>query len=110
MKETGQFIDTILQQKDTQVETVKLFMPEGEGQIELLHFSHPENQALKSLVHFGLTHIAIKVKELDSLYARLKSEFVEFLSAPALSDNKKAKVCFCKDPDGVFLEFVEVQN
>ena len=33
----------------------------------------------------------------------------EYISVPILSPDKKARVCFCKDPDGTLIELVEIQ-
>lgn len=106
--ETGGFIAKILGFPEAIVETVKLSPPMGEGQLELLHFVNPETTSHQSLNSIGLTHVAFRVHDLEKLYRNLNEKLIHFVSSPQISDDKNAKVCFCKDPNGVYLELVEL--
>jgi catechol 2,3-dioxygenase-like lactoylglutathione lyase family enzyme len=108
MKETGNFISAVLGFAGAEVETVKL-SGDGVCQIELLAFTKPISAmgAATELTRLGLTHIALTVTNLDQLYYRMRSQGVEFTSPPCVSDDGAAKVAFCRDPDGTFLELVE---
>ncbi len=48
------------------------------------------------------------VKNIDKLYIKLKSKGVNFLHKPLLSEDKKVKLAFCKSPDNVLIEMVQV--
>ena len=46
-------------------------------------------------------------KDLDDVYSRFTKEGIEFINSPHLSADGLAKVAFCRDPDGFFIELVE---
>ena len=108
MDEQGPFIDAILGLNKGRVQTVKLPILGG-GVIELLYYHVPLNQNAKArTIHeTGITHFALTVKGLDVLYDRLRQAGVSFTSAPQISPDGNAKVAFCQDPDGNYLELVE---
>lgn len=108
MLETGPFIEEILGFKSAQVRTVKL-QTSGNGIVELLDYRIPESPASpeKKLHQNGLTHFALTVVHIDSLHKKLTDAGVEFISPPRLSPDAKAKVAFCRDPEGNFIELVE---
>ena len=95
--------------KNVEVTTVKLSAPEG-GVIELLHFkSHPGEKVWQGKPYStGFTHIALAVKNLDECYKVLRGYGVEFPSFPQLSPDGKVKVIYCKGPENILLELVEV--
>ena len=38
----------------------------------------------------------------------MKKENIEFINKPIITLDNKAKVAFCKDPNGCFIELVEL--
>lgn len=109
MNEDGFFISTVLNHENVNVRTIKLALPKGETQVELLSFQSPSSFGEPvSIFNHGLSHFALKVDSVNDLYERLKNHQTSFISSPQLSEDRKAKVCFCKDPNGVFLELVEI--
>ena len=107
--EPTRFISPLLNLTGCQLVTVKLSADEGSTLIELLEFtSHPDNQSpLPELVRSGISHIAFTVKNLDVLYQELTQVGIVFISPPLKSPDGYAKVAFCKDPAGNYLELVE---
>ena len=108
MGEAGSFISTILGLGDVQVETVKLSCPQGTTEIELLSFTKPMMENSTSLLSYGLTHVALKVNNIEVLYEKMSQAHIPCVSKPEISPDGKAKVFFCQDPNGVFLEIVEI--
>lgn len=109
MEERGTHLDALLHLSDAEVFTTKLSAPDG-GMIELLKFSSPEWGRLsygRELCDFGFSHVALTVKDLDAEYDRLTAVGVEFLSPPQVGPDGYAKVVFCRDPEGNFIELVE---
>ena len=109
MQEGGRHMDALLRLSDAEVLTTKLSAPDG-GMIELLKFSSPEWGRLsygRELCDFGFSHIALTVKDLDAEYHRLTALGVEFLSPPQVGPDGYAKVVFCRDPEGNFVELVQ---
>lgn len=107
MEEHGPFFETLLGFHGAAAVTVKLSAPDG-SIVELLDFGSsatlvPE----RSLRETGLTHLALTVSGLDQLYEALRNKGAVFNSAPQVSPDGAVKVCFCRDPEGNWLELVE---
>ncbi|VVB63242.1 Metallothiol transferase FosB [uncultured archaeon] len=103
--EQGEFVETVLNITSVRVRTIKMRSDNG-CVLELLHFGQ-NPPATKSIRQNGLTHIALSVIDIDQTYSLLKENKIEFLSAPQASPDKKAKVSFCRDFEGNFLELVQ---
>ena len=111
MDETGSNLSKIMGLKNVKVTTVKMKPRNGDTMVELLYWKNPKskiNIKCASLNYFGLTHYAMTVKNIDKLYQRLKKKGVTFINKPLLSEDKNVKLAFCKSPDGVFIEMVEI--
>ncbi len=108
MSESGEFTDKILGLRGVKLTTVKMNADDG-NLIELLCFgSNAGVPVKKGLEDYGYSHMAFTVENLDREYSRLKVLGVEFNSSPQVSPDNYAKVVFCRDPEGNFLELVEV--
>ena len=111
MNESGIALSKIFALKDTEVTTIKMKPREGGCMVELLYFKNPKSKkkiGKLKLNYIGLTHYAMTVKDIDKLYLRLKKERIGFLHKPILSADKKVKIAFCKSPDDVLIEMVQV--
>ena len=107
--EKGDFIDKILGIKNLKLRTVKL--KNDNFMIEFLDFGSNSVLSKNSLTSSGCTHFALNVKNLELTYKDLKKNDVKFISEPTLSEDKKALVCFMKDPNNEFyIELVEQIN
>jgi len=107
MIESNWFIESILGLDNTNVTTVKMSAVDGQ-KIELLHFhSHSGRPNEVRLFDRGITHFAITVVNIEAEYSRLVKLGVRFISPPQRSPDGNAKVAFCQDPDGVYIEIVE---
>jgi catechol 2,3-dioxygenase-like lactoylglutathione lyase family enzyme len=111
MDESGDYIDAMHDLKDVKVTTVKIKAPDG-NLIELLKFnSHKIEKDDKwdgKIYSTGLTHLAFTVKDLDKTYDDLSKKGVYFNAPPQHSPDGYAKVTFCRGPEGLFLELVQV--
>ncbi len=107
--EKGSYIDTVCGLNNAVVTTVKLAADDN-NLIELLYFSNGAGKTLaaKSLNETGFSHISCTVEDIAAEYERLKQAGIIFISVPKLSPNRYAKVAFCRDPEGNFIELVEV--
>jgi len=108
MIEEGEFIDTILGMKNIRVRTVKMAIGDG-SLLELLWYESYRRKARedKDFFRIGVSHVAFTVEDVDSEYERLKKSGISFNCPPQISPDRKAKVTFCYDPDGVPVELVE---
>ena len=103
------FICEILGISSAGLKTVKLSVGEGvEKQlIELLCFNKKKYR-LFDIVTIGPTHIALGVSNLVKLCEKMYENGVRFISKPKNSPNKYAKVCFCRAPEGTYIELVQL--
>lgn len=104
--EVGEFVNKICGLEGISVRTVKMSL-DGEIVLELLEFgNNKETSKSREIMEHGYTHMAITVTDIEEIYNLLK-EKVEFTTHPLTSPDKKAKVTFCKDPDGNLIELVQ---
>ena len=107
-KEDSDFINRVLNLRDSNLRTVKL-RDNNNFTLELLSFNFEEDFKdvnYKNIFSNGITHIAITVSDLDNTISQIKDD-VEFLSEPEVSPDGKVNLVFCRAIDGVFLELVE---
>jgi len=57
----------------------------------------------------GIRHITFRVDDVEAVYDKLRAAGVEFTVPPRRAANAELirKVAFCKDPDGIVVEFLE---
>lgn len=80
--------------------------------LELLRYVYPPgmdgHQPVNSL---GATHLSFYVQGLDEMHRELAGQGVRFINSPTLNeapDGARRKVCYAQDPEGNWLEFIEV--
>ena len=110
MDEGGDYIDALLSLEGASVRTIKMEADDG-NLIELLYFiSHLRKPKNRDVTEIGCSHVSFTVENLDEEYKRLRENDIIFNSPPKTSPDGYAKVAFCRDPDGVWIELVEVLN
>ncbi len=103
--ESGEFLEHILggkEMKGVEIEIIKL----GKNNniiIELLDFKTQFEKFNNKIFDLGYTHFAITVENIDKLVKNID----DILSEPRINPEGTFKVCFCKDPEGNFIELVE---
>lgn len=109
-QESGSFIATILGIPGASIRTVKMSTATGSTVLELIKFdfSSAKNDRKLEIYSCGPTHVAFEVENIDLVYEKLIKEKVVFLSMPQINLEATAKVVFCRDPDGTFIELVEI--
>ncbi len=107
--EKGKFIDTISKGDGIDLRMVKLVAEDG-GMIELLYYlSHPQpGRGDNKLWETGPTHVAFTVEDVDETYCTWSARGIKCNSEPVISPDGKAKLFFCQDPDGTYLEIVQM--
>jgi catechol 2,3-dioxygenase-like lactoylglutathione lyase family enzyme len=107
--EQGEFIATLTGAASVRLRMVKLVADNG-GMVELLQFlSHPQSpRSNNHLWDTGPTHVAFTVENIDQIYKDWTAKGIEFTCPPQVDPPGTAKVTFCRDPDGVYLELVEL--
>ena len=97
-------------------DTRALFMGLGRNRpetvLDMAEWRQPKSQErqMPGITDIGMPRIALRVRNLDALYKELISKGVEFISEPKELGflDRSPKFAICKDPDGIFVEFVEL--
>jgi catechol 2,3-dioxygenase-like lactoylglutathione lyase family enzyme len=109
LEEAGPHIDAMMGLTGVQVTTVKLAARDG-NLVELLKFhSHPEHPEWRGTPYStGFTHIALEVDDVSAMCQRLAAAGVTFNAPPQRSPDGRVDVTYCRGPEGVLLELVQV--
>ena len=107
--EEGPFIDTVQSLQGVKLHMIKLKAPDG-SLVELLKDeSHPTPAPDRNLLcDRGIRHIAFTVEDVERSWQVLRENGCEVLSNPVVSPDGKAKLFFCRDPEGNLLEMVQM--
>lgn len=87
-------------------------MLKGYGtRIELFRYHNPKGRVLPSIrqCDFGLTHFALAVQDLSTLYADLAAQGVLF-NCPPQNLRPGVRATYMKDPEGNTIELVEYEE
>jgi len=109
--ERGAYIERLVNIKDAVIDWIKLKAPDG-SIIELLEYKNPSGNTTevtnnKPSNFLGCSHIAITVNSIEELHTLFIKHKIHCNSKPLLSADRKVKVMYCHDPDGINIEFVE---
>jgi glyoxylase I family protein len=81
--------------------------------IELLHYAAPGavgDGSPRAMNALGLTHLSLRVDEIDASVARLAAHGARVLADTRIDNPKlRAKAVFLTDPDGTLIELVETK-
>ena len=107
--ENSDYVQAVTNVPGANVRMVKLKAADGVS-IELLQYiSHPQDVPVPSKAcDVGCNHVALQVDDLDSLYEKLSAAGIHFNAPPSVSPDGGAKVTYCRDPEGVLIELVEI--
>lgn len=109
--EEGKYFSDLVGIPDCKVRAAKISAPDG-SVIELIQFLSVEmHKPAKIAYNYrGTNHIAFTVDDIDTVHARLRSAGIRFVSPPLASPYDPVKTCFCFDPDGTYVQFVEITD
>ena len=108
----GEFANKLLGFPDAHIKGA--FMDRGEGhQLELIQYiSPPSGPGGINRNDLGAAHLAFYVEDMDRFYAETSQRGLRYVNPPAVrlddSGNVQIKVAYSQDPDGNWLEFIEV--
>ena len=87
-----------------------MLQAEDGNKVELFEFySHPKKaRETVETSDIGCSHIAVSVDDLDAVYEKLSRKGIRFNNTPVVSPDGYAKVAYCRDPDGTFIEVVQI--
>jgi catechol 2,3-dioxygenase-like lactoylglutathione lyase family enzyme len=107
--EQGPEMDAVTGIPSARVHTVKLRAPDCVT-IELQQYLNQPRpvHAPAMACDVGCSHVALQVRNLDVLYQTAVRAGIRFNTPPVVAPGGKAKVTYCRDPEGVILELVEI--
>ncbi len=107
--EEGPMVEAVTAVPGARMHTVKLKAPDGVS-IELLQYLNTPKPVppLNTSNNVGCNHVALQVSDLDDLYRKASAQGIRFNTPPVVAGGGKAKVTYCRDPEGVILELVEI--
>ncbi len=108
-EDNSDYVQAITGVKGANIWTVNLKFKDG-ATIQLQQYlSHPQekSESMRGCDR-GLNHIAVQVDDLDAVYEKLQKAGVLFFTPPTVSTGGDAKVAYCRDPEGVMLELVQM--
>lgn len=107
--ENRKLIKKLLRVKDGNLTTYKIGLNK-KIILELLDFKIKRKNLNLKLNDNGLTHISLTVKNIENLKRKLKKNKISFNSKILRSDDKKVKLVFCKTPENIYLELVQINK
>ena len=107
--DNSDYVQAVTEVAGANVRMVKLKAADGVS-IELLQYlSHPQGVPKPSKAcDVGCNHVALQVDDLDALHSKLTAKDIHFHAPPTVSPDGGAKVTYCRDPEGVIIELVEI--
>ena len=107
-EDDSDYVQAVTEVPGAKIWMVKLKAKDGVS-IELLKYlSHPQEPAPRKACDIGVNHVAMQVDDIDDLYEKMKAAGVRFHAPPTVSGDGGAKVTYCRDPEGVILELVQI--
>ena len=108
-KDDSEMLEAVTEVPGANIWMVKLKAADGVS-IELLQYlSNPQDVPEPSKAcDVGCNHVALQVENLDALYEKLMAAGIRFHAPPTVSSDGGAKVTYCRDPEGVIVELVEI--
>ncbi|HAF96559.1 MAG: hypothetical protein A2X34_08355 [Elusimicrobia bacterium GWC2_51_8] len=109
-KEEGAYIESLVGIPGAVVLWAKLKAPGGYI-VELLQYLSPPLEVSAEEIgrsnRFGCSHLAFTVQNIDALFKELLGAGYKCNHAPQFSPDRRVKVMYAHDPDGIILELVE---
>lgn len=108
-KDNSDYVQKVTNVQDAHIWMIKLNAKNGGG-VELLQYlSHPQPvPEPRRSCDAGINHIAIQVENIDDLHQKLVAEGIAFHAPPTIASDGSAKVTYCRDPEGVIVELVQI--
>jgi catechol 2,3-dioxygenase-like lactoylglutathione lyase family enzyme len=105
----GQWLDNVVNLSNVKAEYIALAIPDTRINLELIKYYTPEGDRdthISMPNQVGFRHMALEVKDIESVFADLKKKGIVFFSDIQVANNLK-KICYFLGPEGIILELAE---
>ncbi len=110
-EKAGGYLARIVGYPDAHVRMAHLRFPEDEHRLELFQYLSPASRGRAGEPRdVGITHVCLRVDDIEALHERLRAAGVAFTSEPVLVDtgaNAGGVGVYLRDPDGVTVELFQ---
>ncbi len=109
----GEFISKLMGFPDTRARITFLERAGEKHVVELLqHLTRGGGDGHCARNDAGAAHLCLSVDDLESTYTELSGKGVRFVNPPATGDSPMGpiKLCLAQDPEGNWLEFIELSG
>lgn len=107
--ESDKFFQNLVGIKGAKARTIKCYSSFDNSCIELIEYIFPTaKNRIKNLNSKGFNHIALNVDNIDRCYSDLIEVGIKFLSKPTNNNSNSARVAFCVDFEGNYIELVQI--
>ena len=110
----GEILQQMTAQKNPRAHIVFLGNGDSRHMLELIQWLSPigEPTNLPATNGVGLSHLGLRVDNVDEFYNSLSARGVRFINPPAVREGavypRPQKLCLMKDPDGNVIELIEL--
>ena len=110
----GEILEQMTAQKNPRGRIVFLGNGDSRHMLELIQWLSPvgEPTNLPAINGVGLSHLGLRVDNVDEFYNSLSARGVRFINPPAVREDavypRPQKLCLMKDPDGNVIELIEM--
>ena len=108
-RDDSEYVQSVTEEPGANIWMIKLKAPDG-ASVELLQYLSDPAQVPPPTrsCSVGCNHVAFAVDDIHAMHGKLRSEGIRFHTPPALSPDGGAKATYCRDPEGVIVELVEL--
>ncbi len=109
--EEGQYFENLIGISEARARVVKAGLPDKTF-VELIQFLNIDyfDKEFSGFNLRGCNHICFNDDNIEATYANLVENGVKFITPPLASEFDPVKTCFCYDPDGTLVQFVEITD
>jgi catechol 2,3-dioxygenase-like lactoylglutathione lyase family enzyme len=105
----GRWVDSVVGLEGVRVAYAMMQTPDGNGRLELVKFHSPSSEGDNRHAPAnapGLRHLALAVKDIDAVVARLRARGAELVGG--LERYKDIyRLCYVRGPEGIIIELAE---
>ena len=109
--EKGNYFENLIGLSKAEARVVKAGLPDKTF-VELIQFLNIDfhDKNFRGFNIRGCNHICFNDDDIEGTYNNLLNQGISFITPPLASEFDPVKTCFCYDPDGTLVQFVEVTD
>ena len=109
--EEGKYFENLIGIPDARARVVKAGLPDKTF-VELIEFLNIDffEKDFSGFNFRGCNHICFNDDDIEGTHTNLIKKGIKFITPPLASEFDPVKTCFCYDPDGTLVQFVEITD